>query len=235
MRTIKLNRYLKRYYEPLTLFVFLGSILVGSLAVYLTQGKILSLEIIGKLPTIQGVFATIANLSVLMIFTSMLYIFSSSLKLKSMGFKGNLILPVAIHSAIWEGVIFFFGLFSILSVFFKTLIPNFVFTNNQPQIIIVLMHYFALDIPVGLNLSMLLAIVLCNIIFAFFHASKVVIDGGAVVVRGVDFFNFFLSLILSKILFGAMLNFGFITMLFGFSLFILMQLLLIYFIVQLKG
>ncbi|MGL4758814.1 MAG: hypothetical protein ACRCXZ_05735 [Patescibacteria group bacterium] len=231
----KIDGYFIRFYDNFfAAFVLLFSLIVGIASSVLTNGKILNWERIFKIPTLEGLFASITSLCLLLFFFGIIYLFNSPLKLRSIGFRIGLLFPAAVHSVIWESIVFYLGVFGSLSILFKFLIPDQVLDKSYPQVLIALMHYFSVDMPLGINLSLLIAVLLTNLIFALMHSVKIVLDGGINVVRATDFFHGIFSLILSKILIENMLSYGFFSMMSLFGVFVLFQLLIAKLILVIK-
>jgi hypothetical protein len=231
----QINEFFLDYYRGKNLVFFLSAIALGFNAFFMSGGKLLSVSYLTKLPTLNGMLDGIGQFAILMILYLVLFLFSPKRKLQDMSLKGINVAKIAVHSTFWEGLLFYIGLFSLLSIILKIALPNQVLTASYSQVVIVIFHYFSMALPLGLNLSMLIAMLLTNVIYALYHLNQVVVSDNSFRFRSIDWLYFCFALFTSKTFFFNYFSHGLITALIVLFLVYLAELTMVRLMCVLRG
>ncbi len=223
---LKIHPFYQDYYSGKNLIFFIASLGVGFISFFMTNGKMLNLNYLIKAPTLEGVIDSIDQYKFLIMFYIALFAFSPRRKLEEIKNGNRIIAKLVIHSTFWETIVFYIGLFSILGLIFKVILPTQVLSPANWQIGVVFFHYFAIQTPDGLNFSMLLSILIVNVVYAIFHMKQIVISKNSFIYRPIDWLYFSLALAASKSFFYNYLSYGMITAVLLLALLYFLELLI---------
>jgi hypothetical protein len=231
----QLDPFFKEYYSGKNLVFVFSALALGVNAFFLSGDKMLGVSYLTKFPTLTGLLDGFGQFALLMMLYAILFLFSPKRKLQDMSLGRRNIAAIAVHSTFWESLLFYIGLFSLLSIVLKIFLPTQVLTAAYSQIWIVVFHYFSMQMPIGMNLSMLIAMLITNIVYALYHLNQVVVSENSFRFRSIDWLYFCFSLITSKAFFYNYFSHGLITALIVLFMVYLAELLMVRLMCVIRG